>query len=244
MVKKEGAQAAERETKNAGITYKIGCKTIKGMDFTIRSERSEVSPDVQVRVSATVLGTKVDTEIFRHISEYQGHPGIHAGYVKENKIFLAVNEDEEQKIEDFFGLVQEEEEDRRAHWMEINLGVCFHTDYSSHWWRGDDRTPLEQIIKEGSAMLTCCHKEETTEESVRKAYDSFMQRREERKTRQEKRENKEQAAFARAKESGQKQKIRGYSVECDDPHEECDLDIVTEWAMPDGSVKTTRHHTW
>lgn len=33
-------------------------------------------------------------------------------------------------------------------------------------------------------------------------------------------------------------------VPCSDPSEECSADLMVEVAMPDGTVKTTRQHTW
>lgn len=50
--------------------------------------------------------------------------------------------------------------------------------------------------------------------------------------------------FQKAKETGEKQILESYSVECSDPDEECDIDIVTVYAMPDGTTKRTQNHTW
>lgn len=55
---------------------------------------------------------------------------------------------------------------------------------------------------------------------------------------------KEEAIFAEAKETGKPVVLRKTSAPCNDPHEECSLDMVTVYAMPDGSTKTERHHTW
>ena len=52
------------------------------------------------------------------------------------------------------------------------------------------------------------------------------------------------AIFAKAKETGEKQYITHYTADCNDPHEECSTDIITEWAMPDGTKTITRQHTW
>lgn len=57
-------------------------------------------------------------------------------------------------------------------------------------------------------------------------------------------EDKKKAIFEKAKQTGEKQIIETYSVECSDPDEECDVDIVTVYAMPDGTTKTTQNHTW
>jgi IS30 family transposase len=53
-----------------------------------------------------------------------------------------------------------------------------------------------------------------------------------------------QAKFAEAKSSGKPVQIRRFAIACCDPHEECDIDIVVEYAMPDGSVRREQHHTW
>jgi hypothetical protein len=53
-----------------------------------------------------------------------------------------------------------------------------------------------------------------------------------------------QAKFNEAKETGKPVELERYTTDCNDPREECSTDIVTVWAMPDGSTKTTRQHTW
>jgi len=50
--------------------------------------------------------------------------------------------------------------------------------------------------------------------------------------------------FEMAKQTGEKQIIRQWSEECNDPREECDIDNIIEYAMPDGSTKTERYHSW
>ena len=47
-----------------------------------------------------------------------------------------------------------------------------------------------------------------------------------------------------ARETGEAQVLRSYMSECDDPEEQCSLDYVTVLAMPDGTTKTNRQHTW
>ena len=46
------------------------------------------------------------------------------------------------------------------------------------------------------------------------------------------------------KETGEPQILESYSIECEDPLEECDTDIVTVYAMPDGTTQRTQNHTW
>lgn len=53
-----------------------------------------------------------------------------------------------------------------------------------------------------------------------------------------------QAKFAEAKSSGKPVQIRRFAIACCDPLEECDVDIVIEYALPDGSIRREQHHTW
>jgi hypothetical protein len=53
-----------------------------------------------------------------------------------------------------------------------------------------------------------------------------------------------QAKFDEAKTTGKPVELKRYTAECNDPQEECNMDIVTVYAMPDGSTKTVRMHTW
>ena len=50
--------------------------------------------------------------------------------------------------------------------------------------------------------------------------------------------------FEVAKKTGIKQKIQSLSEECNDSNEDCSLDIITVYAMPDGTKKVERNHTW
>ena len=53
-----------------------------------------------------------------------------------------------------------------------------------------------------------------------------------------------QAKFDEARETGKPVLLQKWTEPCNDPREECSLDIVQQYAMPDGSVKTERNHTW
>ena len=48
----------------------------------------------------------------------------------------------------------------------------------------------------------------------------------------------------KAKETGKPQEIASWMADCNDPKEECSLDHVTLWMMPDGTKKRHRQHTW
>lgn len=68
--------------------------------------------------------------------------------------------------------------------------------------------------------------------------------REARESEEKARNDERQAKFARACESGQKVILRSWMEDCNDPREECSTDHVTEYAMPDGTTRRERQHTW
>ncbi len=57
-------------------------------------------------------------------------------------------------------------------------------------------------------------------------------------------DQKRKAKFERARETGRPVLLAQWTEPCNDPREECSLDIVQQYVMPDGSVKTERNHTW
>ena len=72
-----------------------------------------------------------------------------------------------------------------------------------------------------------------------------LERKENKKIANEKQETvRAEKIFMAAKETGKKQVLKSFSIECTDPQEECNTDIVTVWAMPDGSKTETKIHTW
>jgi len=82
-------------------------------------------------------------------------------------------------------------------------------------------------------------------EKVMKIYNEIIDKKEKKQAeRKAAKEAKETPIFQKAKETGEPQIIESYPVECNDPREECDTDIVTIYAMPDGTTKRTQNHTW
>ena len=47
-----------------------------------------------------------------------------------------------------------------------------------------------------------------------------------------------------AKQTREMQVIDKWMEECNDPKEECNTDLVTAYAMPNGTKKFVRNHTW
>ena len=49
--------------------------------------------------------------------------------------------------------------------------------------------------------------------------------------------------LAEAARTGQRVEVRRWTEPCADPRLECSLDVVIEWALPDGTTRIERHHT-
>lgn len=58
------------------------------------------------------------------------------------------------------------------------------------------------------------------------------------------REDELKVKFEEAKATDSPVLINNYMTDCNDPHEECSTDVVSVYAMPDGSERTERQHTW
>ena len=52
------------------------------------------------------------------------------------------------------------------------------------------------------------------------------------------------AKFEQARQTREQVLLRKWSEPCNDPREECSLDMVYEYAMPNGTTKIVRYHTW
>lgn len=101
-------------------------------------------------------------------------------------------------------------------------------------WEITPEQEAQMVAEQGPAQVEADRKA-AEEEAAKKAAAA------EKKAQQEA-ELKEK--FAEAKASGKSVLIRRYTVPCCDPSEECDMDIVLEYAMPDGSTKREQNHTW
>jgi hypothetical protein len=80
--------------------------------------------------------------------------------------------------------------------------------------------------------------------SYQQAVEYMRPANEAKKAAQEKKEAEKAAKFAEAKETGKPVELKRYLADCDGTVEECSTDIVTVYAMPDGSTKTKRTHTF
>jgi len=82
---------------------------------------------------------------------------------------------------------------------------------------------------------------EISNDEMMKIYNSIIEQKEEK----EENDNKErQLIMEKAVQTGKKQVLSITHDECNDPDESCDIDEIVEYAMPDGTTKVVRHHTW
>lgn len=65
-----------------------------------------------------------------------------------------------------------------------------------------------------------------------------------RKTTRENKDDQMEKALEKARQTGKPEKVRSWIEPCNDPREECNLDVVTLYVRPDGTTYTTREHTW
>lgn len=108
-------------------------------------------------------------------------------------------------------------------------------------WR---KNPLEEVSKSidrCTGLYTMNGWFEVSHSDLMKIYNEITAEKEAKIT---EKQNKEAEIFKKANDTKEKQVLETYSVECNDPDESCDIDIITIWAMPDGTKKETRDHTW
>jgi len=134
---------------------------------------------------------------------------------------------------------RQEKEDEKAATVEFYTG-----GWESHKVSVDTRKDLDEQF----AQIASRYPNDCTAESVKEDYKKQIGEiveTEFKKAEKESAEAENEAkAFSEAKLTGEKQIIKKYVAECNDPKEECDQDIVIIYAMPDGMKKTERNHTW
>lgn len=85
---------------------------------------------------------------------------------------------------------------------------------------------------------------EATDAAEKAAAEKAKQEAASRAARAQKAAETREAKFQEARETGKPVQLRRWTEDCNDPREECSMDIVAEYALPDGSTKVERRHTW
>lgn len=135
--------------------------------------------------------------------------------------------------------VEQAEQDRIAATVTFTV-----VGWESHQVSIDTRKDID----EQCAKIASYYPDDMTAETVKAAYIKHIEaaKATEAAKNQEEQEAKEteQNAIRLAASTGEKQKIKSWLAECNDPREECSTDVITLWAMPDGTISKTREHTW
>lgn len=108
-------------------------------------------------------------------------------------------------------------------------------------WRNNPLDAVSNPVERDTSRYTMNGWYEIKHTDLMKIYTKITEMDEAKKVEKQK---KEAEIFAKAKKTGEKQILESYSVECNDPEESCDVDIITVYAMPDGTTKRTQKHTW
>jgi hypothetical protein len=80
--------------------------------------------------------------------------------------------------------------------------------------------------------------------TYRQALELSQVREQAKETKRQEKEAERQAKFDKARETRKPVLLRRWSTDCCDRNEECSMDVHTEYAMPDGSIKHEWTHTW
>lgn len=158
--------------------------------------------------------------------------------------------DEKAKIEAKKLAKEKEREDLKAGRIKLNISYYdgeYLSGYIAHGVSADLLEELELAhyvsgwgVHINSKLIETLGKEITYQQAV-----EFSRPAREAKEAQIAKANAErQAKFDEAKATGKPVELYRYTDTCNDPREECSLDIITEYAMPDGSIKTKRIHTY
>lgn len=137
-------------------------------------------------------------------------------------------------------------EELEAKTVTIGLVTRGWGDYGMVSWRGDITRPTHEIAAECRAVLArdTGKDRDMTDAEIAQEVAAAKAAWAAKNAKREADEAHVEDCKRRARATGKLVEIRHYADECDDPREECSLDIVTVWAKPDGSVATTRQHTW
>lgn len=110
------------------------------------------------------------------------------------------------------------------------LGI---THYVNGWGTKVDEKIIEALGKEFTLEQAEAYAKPILEAKAKKIEEQ-----------KQKKQSNRTEKFAEAKRTNKPVVLEQWSEECNDPSEECSTDNITIYAMPDGTTKKTRSHTW
>jgi hypothetical protein len=108
-------------------------------------------------------------------------------------------------------------------------------------WKTNQLEAVSIPVERDSGLYTMNGWFEISHAEVMRVYNEFVSKTEAKKA---EKQDKEAEIFAKAKETGEPQKLESFSVECNNPDESCDIDTIIIYAMPDGTKKEERIHSY
>lgn len=229
----------------------ISATTTTGTQFWLWIEEQSNRPELEVKIRAVRNGKESKGGYLndKRVSSYHGYRGIMVALYfpgeSNSNYFLAMSKEDQERVGAFLENVQEENESRRARWVEIKLWPCQHSDYRVHEVGGFVDEPVEAIIAMATEILaSCCLGREKAEEIARKEVEQFFAERKEKEEKKMAAEAYEAEIRELARTTGKEQLLREYHSDCDGSVLECSCDRIREFITPDGSILRERIHLY
>lgn len=164
-------------------------------------------------------------------------------FIKEKNNNEKIEKEKKEKIEE-----KKEKEEMIKNNREITIGLHFSFG-ENVWGLPSFLREKEESIKKMNIISSHGSDGEWTlkikvNELIKKI-ENFEKKENERiEMKENERIEKEEKIFETAKRTNEKQILYQYSIECRDKKEECNIDNVVVYAMPDGTTKKEIYHTW
>lgn len=209
---------------------KIEAKTIKGSLFVLEvSESGGIEYEVSVIVNHPQLGQLKGYLRSKYIQAQGGYRGLMTSISVGNaSLFLALNAEEEKRVEEWLVEIRHAENERKPYFVEVKHLL----DPSE----GNVITEKFDIRKVDEFLSNHPDWKDEVMDVVRKWSEQ-----QERKERKEKRIAE---AIEAAKKTGQPQLAYSFGVDCDGSVPDCSADIIEVWYQADGTSFKKRIHTF
>jgi len=220
-----------------GKTYEVTEKGIKTIDREIAASR--ISSELNKQEIDYCKRENIDPSVLRSYADATANGERYRNIM----LPAAVAAEYDRHIKAAIDKKREKEENSIRVW----LSSCGWGDYSPVTVTIDRRdSPTEWLSAAREAFIDE-HDVDHPNQSDKDLMDKIMQevsKFDEKKDRIRKEDDRIEELKALAASTGEKQLLRSYMADCNDPKEECSTDFVSVYVMPDGSTSCSRQHTW
>lgn len=237
-----------KEVKNTIIKTRNDNKIEVKFDFKDRKVTADIS-----NINLGEDETDIDVYDYSEIVEYkQSQYNIPLGYLDDEYIRVAVNDEEKAELEKYGKKIEKEksknieekmeekdlklkvvENERKIGTHRTNYGTEKVKEFINHNNNEEYVTEVEEEKKDG---LEADDYEVGEVINVHNEYEGLSST--------EEMEKKKEEAIKEAEQKGEKVKFKTESIRCTDPNEECNIDNVYYYIDENGEIKTETHHTW